>query len=379
MGQDGRAGRRGRRARPGAGAAARGRLDAGRPGRRVPAALPLGAGTGGGGTEPVLAIDVPDLARAGPARGRDRRRRRGRLPAAPGRRPRCLRPRGVLRLPRRPVAVRRVLPRGARGAAARRPPLDVLHVHDWHTGPALLERARGDAARDPFFAGIAVVVTLHNLAYHGWTGRAHRPARPPARRAARGRQPRRHRPPAARRSSGRRWRTRSRRVRPRVADAGVRDGPRRRAARQGQPLPRDPQRHRPRRLEPGRRPGARRPVLARRPGRQGRLPARPPRAQRLRPGDDRIVLGHDRAAGPPEGLRPARRRGAGAARRRRPGRSSRAAATRRSPTRSGRSRPRTRPASRLSSASTARWPVGSTRARTCSSCRRASSRAGRAR
>ncbi|HEY5630225.1 MAG TPA: glycogen/starch synthase [Candidatus Limnocylindrales bacterium] len=47
-------------------------------------------------------------------------------------------------------------------------PLDVLHVHDWHTGPALLERARGEAAGDPFFAGMAVLVTLHNLAYHGW-------------------------------------------------------------------------------------------------------------------------------------------------------------------------------------------------------------------
>ena len=46
--------------------------------------------------------------------------------------------------------------------------LDVLHVHDWHTGPALLERARGDAAGDPFFAGMAVVLTVHNLAYHGW-------------------------------------------------------------------------------------------------------------------------------------------------------------------------------------------------------------------
>ncbi len=46
--------------------------------------------------------------------------------------------------------------------------LDVLHVHDWHTGPALLERARGEAARDPFFADLAVVLTLHNLAYHGW-------------------------------------------------------------------------------------------------------------------------------------------------------------------------------------------------------------------
>ena len=43
-------------------------------------------------------------------------------------------------------------------------------MHDWHTGPALLERARADAARDPFLAGTAVVATLHNLAYHGWTG-----------------------------------------------------------------------------------------------------------------------------------------------------------------------------------------------------------------
>ncbi len=48
-------------------------------------------------------------------------------------------------------------------------PLDVLHVHDWHTGPALLERAHGEAAGDPFFAGMAVTLTLHNLAYHGWT------------------------------------------------------------------------------------------------------------------------------------------------------------------------------------------------------------------
>jgi len=50
-------------------------------------------------------------------------------------------------------------------------PLDVLHIHDWHTGPALLERARGEAATDPFFARMAVTVTLHNLAYHGWTPR----------------------------------------------------------------------------------------------------------------------------------------------------------------------------------------------------------------
>jgi starch synthase len=47
-------------------------------------------------------------------------------------------------------------------------PLDVLHVHDWHTGPALLERAQGEAAGDPFFRNVAVLLTLHNLAYHGW-------------------------------------------------------------------------------------------------------------------------------------------------------------------------------------------------------------------
>jgi starch synthase len=50
-------------------------------------------------------------------------------------------------------------------------PLEVLHVHDWHTGPALLERERGEAEGDPFCRDMAVVVTLHNLAYHGWTPR----------------------------------------------------------------------------------------------------------------------------------------------------------------------------------------------------------------
>jgi starch synthase len=47
--------------------------------------------------------------------------------------------------------------------------LDVLHIHDWHTGPAVLERARAEAAGDSFLAGAAIVTTLHNLAYHGWT------------------------------------------------------------------------------------------------------------------------------------------------------------------------------------------------------------------
>ena len=48
-------------------------------------------------------------------------------------------------------------------------PLDVLHVHDWHTGAALLDRARGVARGDAFLSGMAVMLTVHNLAYHGWT------------------------------------------------------------------------------------------------------------------------------------------------------------------------------------------------------------------
>jgi starch synthase len=51
--------------------------------------------------------------------------------------------------------------------------LDVLHIHDWHTGPAVLERARGEAAGNPYFADMAVMLTLHNLAYHGWTDLEH--------------------------------------------------------------------------------------------------------------------------------------------------------------------------------------------------------------
>jgi starch synthase len=50
------------------------------------------------------------------------------------------------------------------------PPVDLLHLHDWHTGPAAIQR---DAwlADDPVVGRAAIVMTLHNLAYHGWTGR----------------------------------------------------------------------------------------------------------------------------------------------------------------------------------------------------------------
>ncbi len=49
-----------------------------------------------------------------------------------------------------------------------RPP-DVLHLHDWHAAPAAL--LRDGALRDPRLARSAIVLTVHNLAYHGWTPR----------------------------------------------------------------------------------------------------------------------------------------------------------------------------------------------------------------
>jgi starch synthase len=50
----------------------------------------------------------------------------------------------------------------------------VLHIHDWHTGPAAFFR---DVryADDPVVGGAALLITLHNLAYHGWTPRARLP------------------------------------------------------------------------------------------------------------------------------------------------------------------------------------------------------------
>ena len=50
-------------------------------------------------------------------------------------------------------------------------PVDVLHLHDWHTGPAAIFR---DAryADDPIIGRAAMVMTVHNLAYHGWTPRS---------------------------------------------------------------------------------------------------------------------------------------------------------------------------------------------------------------
>lgn len=53
-------------------------------------------------------------------------------------------------------------------------PVDLIHLHDWHTGPAAIFR---DAryADDPILGRAAILITLHNLAYHGWTPRSSLP------------------------------------------------------------------------------------------------------------------------------------------------------------------------------------------------------------
>jgi starch synthase len=49
-------------------------------------------------------------------------------------------------------------------------PVDVLHLHDWHTGPTPILRDTR-YADDPIIGRAAILLTLHNLAYHGWTPR----------------------------------------------------------------------------------------------------------------------------------------------------------------------------------------------------------------
>jgi len=47
-------------------------------------------------------------------------------------------------------------------------PVDLLSLHDWHASPAAIFRDRF-YADDRVVGRAAVVLTLHNLAYHGWT------------------------------------------------------------------------------------------------------------------------------------------------------------------------------------------------------------------
>jgi starch synthase len=46
-------------------------------------------------------------------------------------------------------------------------PVDVLHLHDWQSGPAAVFRSLRYEA-DELVGSAAMVMTLHNLAYHGW-------------------------------------------------------------------------------------------------------------------------------------------------------------------------------------------------------------------
>jgi starch synthase len=47
-------------------------------------------------------------------------------------------------------------------------PPDVLHLHDWHSVPAQLLRD-GEYRDDPAIGRAATLLTIHNLAYRGWT------------------------------------------------------------------------------------------------------------------------------------------------------------------------------------------------------------------
>jgi starch synthase len=49
-------------------------------------------------------------------------------------------------------------------------PVDVISIHDWHACPVALLRDV-PYADDPVVGGAAISLTIHNLAYHGWTPR----------------------------------------------------------------------------------------------------------------------------------------------------------------------------------------------------------------
>jgi starch synthase len=60
-----------------------------------------------------------------------------------------------------------LLCRAALEAIRRDGGVDVLHLHDWHCGPAVLQRD-GPYAADAALGPAATLLTIHNLAYHGW-------------------------------------------------------------------------------------------------------------------------------------------------------------------------------------------------------------------
>jgi starch synthase len=63
------------------------------------------------------------------------------------------------------------MPGRDRGAARRRRPVDVLHLHDWQAMPAVVLRDCRLRGYRPLISNAAVMVTIHNLAYQGWLTR----------------------------------------------------------------------------------------------------------------------------------------------------------------------------------------------------------------
>ena len=53
---------------------------------------------------------------------------------------------------------------------AERRPVDLIAIHDWQACPIALQRDL-QYAHDPVVGGAAISLTIHNLAYHGWTPR----------------------------------------------------------------------------------------------------------------------------------------------------------------------------------------------------------------
>jgi starch synthase len=49
-------------------------------------------------------------------------------------------------------------------------PVDIIHAHDWHASPAAILRDTR-YADDPVVGRAAILHTVHNVAYHGWTAR----------------------------------------------------------------------------------------------------------------------------------------------------------------------------------------------------------------
>ena len=240
VGQDGRAGRRRRRARPGA------RADPAGPEAPVDVFLPRYRGDDPAGrrARPGAASAVPRSATPpnGDRREVDRRRRRGpRIPASAGRPSAGIRPGRLLRraggddYPDNAWRFGLLCRAALETLRADGRPVDVIHLHDWHAAPAVLLRDRF-YADDPVIGPAAALLTIHNLAYHGWSPRDRLGELGLARATAVvGRRRGRDRPAPGGHRAGRDGQHRQPRLRRRGAHARVRDGPGRRPSRARRP------------------------------------------------------------------------------------------------------------------------------------------------